>query len=278
MSAATPVLRENSNSYNIFILVLTLFSLALMVLQLLPLDDDTRQLVTIYDNVVCVIFLLDFAVNLAAAKPKSAYFIGRRGWLDLLGSIPSFGFFPFTALFRLARLSRLARIGRLLGGQNRKQLVDDLLANRSQYATFITILMAGIVLSTASIIVLQQESRSPDANIQTGGDALWWALVTITTVGYGDFFPVTSLGRVTALFVMLAGVGIIGALASILASLLVAPSTPPEETGPATPAEAVGAAVASDAVARELAGLREELAGQRAEIAALRAAIADTSG
>jgi voltage-gated potassium channel len=268
MSVKAPVLRENSNSYNIFILVLTIFSLGLMVLQLLPLDDDTRQLVTIYDNVVCVIFLLDFAINLAAAKPKRAYFIGKRGWLDLLGSIPSFGFFPFTALFRLARLSRLARIGRLLGGQNRKQLIDDLVANRSQYATFLTILMAGIVLSTASIIVLQQESRSPDANIQTGGDALWWAIVTITTVGYGDFFPVTPLGRITALFVMLAGVGIIGALASILASLLVAPA-PDDEPAP------VDATDPADAIARELAGLREDLAGQRAEIAALRDALAD---
>lgn len=270
MNVATPELRENSNSYNIFILVLTIFSLGLMVLQLLPLDDETRQLVTVYDNVVCIVFLLDFAINLAAAKPKRAYLIGKRGWLDLLGSIPSFGFFPFTALFRLARLSRLARIGRLLGGQNRKQLIDDLLDNRSQYATFLTILMAGIVLSTASIVILQVESRSPDAKIITGGDALWWGLVTITTVGYGDYFPVTTLGRLTATFVMLAGIGIIGALASILASLLVAPGSD-EESAP------VERASATDAIAQELAGLREELAGQRAEIAALRSAITDRS-
>jgi voltage-gated potassium channel len=71
------------------------------------------------------------------------------------------------------------------------------------------------------VLVLQFESKSPDANIHTGGHALWYALVTITTVGYGDRYPVTSGGRVTAMFIMFAGVGIIGALASILASLLV---------------------------------------------------------
>ena len=89
MTAQAPVLREHGNSYNIFILVLTLFSLAIMAVLLLPLDDDTRQLLTLYDNVICVIFLGDFAMNLAGSRPKPAYFIGQRGWLDLIGSIPS---------------------------------------------------------------------------------------------------------------------------------------------------------------------------------------------
>jgi voltage-gated potassium channel len=277
MSDTMPVLREHGNSYNIFILVLTIFSLAIMGVLLLPLDDDTRQLLTLYDNVISLIFLADFAFNLAGAKPKRAYFIGQRGWLDLLGSIPSFEFLPFTALFRLARLSRLARIGRLLGGKNRKQLVADVLQNRGQYATFITVLAAGMVLSVASVLVLQFESRDPDANIKTGGDAIWWGIVTLTTVGYGDFFPVTLLGRLTGVSVMLAGVGIIGALASILASLLVPPpkETPPDPaaasapTADGQPAAASGPAgspgpAASDAVAEELARLREEIAALRA--------------
>ncbi len=270
MAAAAPVFREHGNAYNIFILVLTIFSLALMVVTLLPLDEGTRALVTVYDNAICVIFLVDFTLDLLGSKPKSAYFVGRRGWLDLLGSIPTFGFFPFTALFRLARLSRLGRITRILAGQNRGQLIKDVLDNRSSYATFITILLAGMVLSVASILVLQEESRAPGANIKTGGDALWWAIVTITTVGYGDFYPITSLGRLTAVFVMFSGIGIIGALASILASVLVAPSSPQPESEPAAAAALAAPAVAAapmpmpaDAVARELAGLRAEIAALR---------------
>ncbi len=268
MTAQAPVLREHGNAYNIFILVLTIYSLALMVLLILPLDPETRALVNLYDNAICVIFLIDFAMNLAGSRPRRAYFITRRGWLDLIGSIPSFGFIPFTALFRLARLSRLARITRLLRGQAGKDLVVDVLKNRGQYATFITVLLAGMVLSVASILVLQEESRSPDANITTGGDAIWWGIVTITTVGYGDFYPVTTLGRVTAIFVMFSGIGIIGALASILASLLVSPATPEEPT----PEEPAVAAVPEVAIATA-AAIVEELASLRTEIAALQASL-----
>jgi hypothetical protein len=71
------------------------------------------------------------------------------------------------------------------------------------------------------------ESVSPDANIHTGWDSFWYSIVTITTVGYGDRYPVTVGGRITAMFIMFMGVGIIGALASILSSLLVgSPSAP----------------------------------------------------
>ena len=287
MAAEEPRLRKHGNAYNIFILVLTIYSLVIMVLLLLPVSPAEHDLLYVYDNVACILFLIDFATNITGAKPKRAYFIGQRGWLDLLGSIPAFGVFRLAALLRLARLSRLARITRLLRGQAGKDLVIEVLANRGQYAAFITILSAGIVLTTASILVLQVESTSPGGNIETGGEALWWGFVTLTTVGYGDFYPVTTLGRITGIFVMFAGIGIIGALASILASLLVSPSTP---AGPATEAasgvesSAVLAAMPTadgamnSAILEQLEGLRAEVAGQRAEIAALRASLGAGEG
>ena len=273
MTAQTPVLREHGNAYNIFILVLTVFSLAVMVLLVLPLDEDTLNLLRVYDNAVCFVFLGDFAYNITGARPRRGYFIGQRGWLDLLGSIPSVGVLQLGALLRLARLSRLARIRKLMGGKNRKAIVDDVLENRGQYATFITLLAAGIVLSTASLIILQVESRSPDANIKTGGEALWWGMVTITTVGYGDYYPVTALGRIVGVSVMFAGVGIIGALASILASILV---PPPKASGPVTEAVAATPPAAAppmpaDAIVEELARLRSEMAELREAVTTGRA-------
>jgi voltage-gated potassium channel len=254
MVAETASPGKRSNAYNIFILVLTVLSLAVMVVMLLPLSDQTMKLLSIYDNLICVIFLIDFFLNLFGAPKKSDYFIKDKGWLDLLGSIPSLGLLTnvgkYAGLLRLARLSRLTRISRLLRGNNKKQLVDDILNNRSQYAAFLTILLTILVLTVASVLVLQFESRSADANITSGGDALWYTIVTITTVGYGDFYPVTAGGRITAMFIMFMGVGIIGALASILASVLVGGAPVEEEPPAAEPAASVE---------QELAGIKNEL-------------------
>ena len=174
---------------------------------------------------------------------------------------------------RLARLSRLARIARLLLGEQKKALVKDILDHRSQYAVFITIFLTILVLTVASVLVLQFESKSPNANITTGGDALWYAIVTITTVGYGDFYPVTAAGRITAVFIMFMGVGT-RRLASILASLLVAPSSSAEESS-AEEAEGRGcdgcfvcnsgrgARARALSVQEEVKAVREELAAMR---------------
>jgi voltage-gated potassium channel len=104
--------------------------------------------------------------------------------------------------------------------------------------------------------VLQFESQSPDANITNDGDPFWYSSVTITTVGYGDRYPVTAAGRITAMFIMFMGVGIIGALASILASVLVGgqPAADNEETS------VTGPLPRDDS---ELAGINNEVAEMR---------------
>ncbi len=253
----------NSNSYIIVVLILTLFSLAIMGVQfLLPQGTETWTLVNFYNNLTCVFFLFDFAMRMIAQPVKRDYFIGQQGYFDLLGSIPSFGFLQFTGLLRIFRLSRLLRLRRFLNPENRNLLKNEILNNRGSYAALLTVLMAMLVITTASIFVLFFESQSPDANITTGGDSTWWAVVTITTVGYGDKYPVTTGGRLTAVFVMFSGVGIIGALASILASVLIPSAKKAEEPAEPQPGENPPA-VSEPAVAQELVAVKTELAALR---------------
>jgi voltage-gated potassium channel len=264
VAPTAPTVRSHGNAYEIFILVLTVMSLIVMALVILPLSPATHETLLWFDNAICFVFLADFLYNISGSSPRSEYFIRRRGWLDLLGSIPTLGFFRFTALFRLARLSRLARIMRLLSGQRKRELIDDIVKNRGQYALFVSLLLVFIVLTTGTVLVLQFESRSPDANIVTGGDALWWAFVTLTTVGYGDFYPVTTLGRMTGVAVMAAGIGLIGALASILASILV--PSPDEQAAAATAAGSDDKAELDQrltTIQGELEAIRDELRAMR---------------
>lgn len=231
---------RHGNPYNLFIILLTVLSLGIMFLLVLPLSNATLDLLLWYDNLICVVFLIDFVTNLRRAPSWREYFFNERGWLDLLGSIPTFGILRYTALLRLARISRLARLTKLTRNKNKHEIVDDVLRNRSQYAVFITLISALIVMVVCSTLMVQFESRSPDANIITGGDALWWAVVTITTVGYGDRYPVTTFGRMVGVVVMLSGVGIIAALASILTSVII----PPAASGGAETSGAVGVSFA----------------------------------
>jgi voltage-gated potassium channel len=259
MAQKAVLLQGRSNAYNIFILVLTLFSLLIMVALFLPLNPATIELLQFYNNLICIVFLLDFLLLFRRALNKKDFFIQQRGWLDLVGSLPYFGLvFPykFIGLLRLARLNRTNRIYQYLGVQRRGELLRDVLKNRSKYASVLIGLFAIIVLSSASVLVLQFESASPNALITTGWDAFWYSIVTITTVGYGDYYPVTFWGRVTGIFIMITGVGIIGALASLMASLLIGESH-------ATSEDETDNQGQQAKVERELAAIREELTALR---------------
>ncbi len=207
--------RHNS-TYELFIGVIAIFSLLVMVLIfLLPPSSSSRDILLVLDTGICLIFLFDFFRNLLRASDKKAYM--KWGWLDLLGSIPA------MPIFRFARLARIGRVVRLVRGTSARDLFRQFLSRRAESALIATILVAVLVITFGSIFILQFESQSNEANILTGEDAIWWSFVTITTVGYGDRFPVTYMGRITAVILMTIGVGIFGVLTSYLSTTFLTP-------------------------------------------------------
>ena len=117
---------------------------------------------------------------------------------------------------RALRVLRGIRATRVLAGVALEQ--------RSQNAALAAALLALLLLVVASVSILQVET-GPASNITTAEDAIWWALSTITTVGYGDRFPVTSEGRVIAGILMCAGVGLFGMFSGFLAAWFVSPDS-----------------------------------------------------
>jgi voltage-gated potassium channel len=115
-------------------------------------------------------------------------------------------------------LFRIARVMRTLKGSDFRKMLTDQLAQSTLLFTFV---IALILIFTIALLVLKAEQGNPQANITTYPNAVWWAFVTITTVGYGDYYPVTNLGRIFAIVLMFAGLGIIGVLSSYLASTFV---------------------------------------------------------
>lgn len=212
--------------YELFILGLSLFSIANIVLLALPLHPEVHAVVDIVDTVVSLLFLADVAYRLLSAPDRLAYL--RWGWLDLLGSLPAPGF----RLFRLLRIVRVIRSLRAIGGPG---VVRDLLRDRGATAIYIVVLLTVVVVEGAAIAMLIAERDVAGATIRTGGDALWWAVVSITTVGYGDLYPVTAEGRIVGSVLLALGIGLFSTFTGFIATRLTGRVADPGSMTPAVP-------------------------------------------
>jgi voltage-gated potassium channel len=211
-SPAAETDRAARATYEVFIALVTAIALIVMVAYLfVPLPAVIKDVLEAIDVGICAVFLFDFFRTLARAPNKIRYLL-TWGWLDFVGSLPAT---PWL------RLLRIIRINRTLRAMHGKSIGAILLEARTRQAetTLMGTLLAGIlVVSLGSILIVLIESHSPNANIVTGEDAVWWAVVTVATVGYGDYYPVTYPGRAVAVFVMIVGVSLFSVITSYLAN------------------------------------------------------------
>ena len=206
-----------STGYEIFIGVLSLLSIANIVMMYTIVDDDALDTVLwLMNGLFSVIFLVDFTYRLVTAPQRGAYFFRHFGWADLLASIP----LPQLKILRVFRLMRVFRLLRELGP---RAVVRTLVRDRAGSALFALLIMGVLVLQFGSLVMLYVEQYAPGANITTASDAIWYTVVTISTVGYGDQYPVTDLGRIFGGVIIVVGVGIFGTFTGYLANLFLSP-------------------------------------------------------
>jgi voltage-gated potassium channel len=196
----------------IAILILSLLLLvALAIDTLFQLPPNVKMVIQIADTAICGILLTDFLVRLYRADSKLAFM--KWGWIDLVASIPNLD------ILRWGRMVRVLRVIRLLRGvRSVHRVIQMVFQNRLEGGAVSLGLMAFLLVAFSSVSVLVFE-REPESNIKSAEDAIWWSIATITTVGYGDKYPVTTEGRVIGIVLMVCGVGMFAGLSGLVASL-----------------------------------------------------------
>jgi voltage-gated potassium channel len=188
---------------------LLLLALAFLVAYAWPvldpqLDPDVRTFLGVASWTVWAAFAADFAVRLVLAEQRWSY--ARRHWYDVALIV-----LPMLRPLRLLRLLALARI-------LNRSVAGSLVGRVSTYAVGAALMAVAL----GAIAVLDAEQDAPEANITTFGDALWWSATTVTTVGYGDHYPVTTEGRFIAVGLMVVGIAMVGAVTASVAAWMVA--------------------------------------------------------
>ncbi len=196
-----------------------LLALAMIPLLSLPLiielSTQTEDIFLIVYWVIWGSFAVELVVKTYLAESRWGYL--RENWLDVL--IVALPLFRPLRIMRSARILRLVRILRVAAFLNKAfpGLRQLLVAHGLHY-----VLMVGLFIIFASGVLVTQLEQGTDSPIQNLGDGLWWALTTVTTVGYGDIVPTSSGARAAGALLMLGGVAIFGAITANIASFFVA--------------------------------------------------------
>ena len=218
---------------------LLLLALAFLVAYVWPVLDPgiPRNALSFLDAVSWTVwgaFAIDFAIRVWLADRRRSYVVAH--WYDVLLVV--------VPLLRPIRLLRLLAFVRVLN----RSAAGSLAGKAMTYVIGTAVVAVGL----GAVAVLDVERADPNANITTIGDALWWATTTVTTVGYGDYYPVTLEGRLLAFGLMLVGISLVGVVTASVAAWLIANVERPGDRSVPNPAEEPATGSGETAGARQL--------------------------
>jgi voltage-gated potassium channel len=206
LSTAVPEPRVDAwqRSTEVFMAVLAILFLAIYATEVLAsgLSGGWRVALRVADLTIWSIFIAEFAIRLSLAHRRGRYALRHVPDIAMLA-------LPFLRALRVLRLVPLLR------ALNR-WVADSLRGKLVVYGTT----TAALLVFTGALAVLDAERGAPGANINTFGVALWWSCVTICTVGYGDYVPVTTEGKFIAVGMMVSGLMLVGAITASFATWL----------------------------------------------------------
>lgn len=207
--------------FGIFISALIFYSLVTFSMETLPdLDQSTLIFLKYSEMVVVAIFTLEYLCRVMLAENKLRFIFSFYGLVDLLAIIP---FYLATSVdlrtLRLLRLLRLIRILKMVRYNKAINRFGRALVETKEELVIFTF-AALIMLFLSSVGIYHFEHDAQPNSYRTIFDCLWWSVATLTTVGYGDIYPITVGGKIFTFCILLLGLGLIAVPASIMASSL----------------------------------------------------------
>lgn len=211
----------DSKVFNVILMVLILISVISFTVETLPyISDELRQWLFIIEATIVVIFTVEYLFRVVAAKNYLKFIFSFYGIIDLLAILP---FYLVTSLdlrsLRLFRLLRILTLFKILRYNIALKRFASAI-NESKSELFIFSFASAIVLYLSAIGIYHFEHNAQPETFKSLFDSLWWAVATLTTVGYGDIYPITVGGKIFTFFVLLIGLGLVAVPTGIIASAL----------------------------------------------------------
>jgi voltage-gated potassium channel len=216
--------RENpvSRAFDNTIMGLIAFSIILITLETVPEFQRYHTLFHACESVIVAIFTMEYGIRLMAARRMRDYMLSPSGIIDLLAIVPyfmSFGVVDMQVLriFRLFRVLRILKLARYTKAMHR--LNKAFVEIREELAVFMMATFFLIYMASAGIYHFEHHVQ-PE-KFKSIFHSMWWAIATVTTVGYGDIVPITAGGKILTFFVLLLGLGIISIPSALIASAMI---------------------------------------------------------
>ena len=235
---------------DLMILILSVYVIIVLFVEaVFDISPEVKEVLETADTGICFIFLADFFIRLRRSKEKREFL--KWNWIDFVSSI------PMIEILRVGRFARVIRVLRLLrGARSAKMLLTFAFRNRKQSVSASVGTISIILLVWAAISMLIVEI-APESNIGNAEEALWWSFVTMTTIGYGDFYPVTLEGRLVAAALIAAGVGLFGTFTGLITSFFIEEAKDEQ-------------ALVLDSIQKDLKNMSEQLLALQEEVKRLR--------
>lgn len=208
-------------AFDLFIQTLILISICLYSIETFPEYRDGTPLFNIIEYVIVGIFTLEYILRIIVATSRPGFIFSIWGLIDLFAILPtylSFGIFDlrFLRIYRLLRVIRIFKFGRYTRALD--GLKKAIISIKEELIVFGFATLFMIYVSAAGIFIFEHEAQ-PE-HFKSIFHSLWWAVVTLTSVGYGDVYPITAGGRVFTFFILMIGLGIVSIPTGLLASAL----------------------------------------------------------